>query len=115
MKRESIEQTKEIPQHMQGVPDLPVNLRINCKSDRVLILPCEAETITKGGIIVPDTAKEKPQRGVVVKVGPGKWEEPMEVKVGEVVLYGKYAGSEVDFDGKTYLLMRLSDISAEVY
>ncbi|MBO4481064.1 MAG: co-chaperone GroES [Bacteroidales bacterium] len=81
-------------------------------ADRVLVEPAEAEQKTAGGIIIPDTAKEKPQKGVVVAVGPGKKDEPMTVKVGDVVLYGKYAGTELQLDGNTYLIMKESDIYA---
>lgn len=81
-------------------------------ADRVLIEPAEAEQKTAGGIIIPDTAKEKPQKGIVVAVGPGKKDEPMTVKVNDTVLYGKYAGTEVSIDGKTYLIMKESDIYA---
>jgi chaperonin GroES len=81
-------------------------------ADRVLVEPAEAETKTAGGIIIPDTAKEKPQRGKVVAVGNGKPEEPMTVKVGDTVLYGKYAGTEISVEGKDLLIMRESDIFA---
>lgn len=81
-------------------------------ADRVLVEPAEAETKTAGGIIIPDTAKEKPQRGKVVAVGNGKPDEPMTVKVGDSVLYGKYAGTEIQVDGKDLLIMRESDIFA---
>ena len=81
-------------------------------ADRVLIEPKEAETKTASGIYIPDTAKEKPQRGAVLAAGPGKKDEPMEVKVGDNVLYGKYAGTEVTVDGKTYLIVKQSDILA---
>ena len=81
-------------------------------ADRVLVEPKEAETKTAGGLIIPDTAKEKPQQGVVVAAGPGKKDEPMEVKVGDVVLYGKYSGTEVSYEGKKYLIMKQSDILA---
>lgn len=81
-------------------------------ADRVLIEPKAAETKTAGGLIIPDTAKEKPQEGVVIAVGPGKVDEPMEVKVGDVVLYGKYAGTEINYDGVKYLIMKQSDILA---
>ena len=80
--------------------------------DRVLIEPTEAEAKTAGGLYIPDTAKEKPQQGLVVAAGPGKKDEPMEVKVGETVLYGKYAGTEVSFEGKKYLIVKQSDILA---
>jgi len=83
-------------------------------ADRVLVEPKEAETKTAGGLIIPDTAKEKPQQGIVVAAGPGKKDEPMEVKEGDVVLYGKYAGTEVSFEGKKYLIMKQSDILATI-
>ena len=81
-------------------------------ADRVLIEPKEAETKTASGIYIPDTAKEKPQQGKVIAVGPGKKDEPMEVKVGEEVLYGKYAGTEVSVEDKKYLIVKQSDILA---
>ena len=81
-------------------------------ADRVLIEPKEAETKTASGIYIPDTAKEKPQQGTVLAAGPGKKDEPMEVKVGDAVLYGKYAGTEVTVDGEKYLIVRQSDILA---
>ena len=81
-------------------------------ADRVLIEPKEAETKTASGIYIPDTAKEKPQQGKGIAVGPGKKDEPMEVKVGEVVLYGKYAGTEVTVEDKKYLIVKQSDILA---
>ena len=81
-------------------------------ADRVVIEPKEAETRTASGIFIPDTAKEKPQQGTVVAVGPGKKDEPMEVKVGDVVLYGKYAGTEVTFEDSKYLIVKQSDILA---
>jgi chaperonin GroES len=83
-------------------------------ADRVLVEPAPAETKTAGGIIIPDTAKEKPMKGKVVAVGNGKPEEPMTVKAGDSVLYGKYAGTEILIDGKEYLIMRESDIYAIV-
>ncbi len=88
--------------------------QVNVKplADRVLIEPAAAEQKTAGGIIIPDTAKEKPQRGTVVAVGPGKKDEPVTVKVGDLVLYGKYAGTEISVEGKDYLIMRESDIVA---
>ncbi len=79
-------------------------------NDRVVIKPAEAEQKTKGGIIIPDTAKEKPQRGEVVAVGPGKEGNLMTVQVGDVVLYGKYAGQEFSYHGEDYLIMREDDI-----
>ncbi|MBM3448876.1 MAG: co-chaperone GroES [Bacteroidota bacterium] len=81
-------------------------------ADRVLVEPSQAETTTSSGIIIPDTAKEKPQRGTVIAVGPGKKDEPMTVKVGDSILYGKYAGTELSVEGKDYLIMRESDIFA---
>ena len=81
-------------------------------ADRVLIEPKEAETRTASGLYIPDTAKEKPQQGTVVAAGPGKKDEPMEVKVGDVVLYGKYAGTEVTVEEKKYLIVKQSDILA---
>ena len=91
-------------------------MAVNLKplADRVLVEPKEAEEKTASGIYIPDTAKEKPQRGVVVAAGPGKKDEPMEVKAGDEVLYGKYAGTEISIEGKDYLIMRLSDILAVV-
>jgi chaperonin GroES len=83
-------------------------------ADRVLVRAQEAETKTKGGIIIPDTAKEKPQRGEVVAVGAGKKDEPITVKVGDTVLYGKYSGTEITVDGEEYLIMREADILAVV-
>ena len=74
--------------------------------------PKEAETRTASGIFIPDTAKEKPQQGAIVAVGPGKKDEPMEVKVGDTVLYGKYAGTEITVDDKKYLIVKQSDILA---
>lgn len=90
--------------------------KINVKplADRVLIEAAAAETKTAGGIIIPDSAKEKPQKGKVVAVGNGKKDEPLTVKVGDVVLYGKYSGTEIQVDGKEYLIMRESDIYAIV-
>ena len=79
-------------------------------NDRVVVKPAPAEEKTTGGIIIPDTAKEKPQRGTVVAVGPGKEGVALTVKEGDVVLYGKYAGQEVKLDGVDYLIMREDDI-----
>ena len=79
-------------------------------ADRVLVEPVAAETKTASGIIIPDTAKEKPQEGVVVAVGDGKKDEPLTVKVDDKVLYGKYAGTELKLDGKEYLIVRESDL-----
>ena len=83
-------------------------------ADRVLIEPKEAETKTAAGLYIPDTAKEKPQQGTVVAAGPGKKDEPMEVKVGDQVIYGKYAGTEVTFEDKKYLIVKQSAILAIV-
>ncbi len=90
------------------------NLSIKPLSDRVIVKPAQAEEKTAGGIIIPDTAKEKPQRGTVVAAGPGKKDEPVTVKVGDNVLYGKYSGTEITFEGGDYLIMRESDILAIV-
>ena len=87
-------------------------LNIKQLADRVLVEPLEAETKTASGIIIPDSAKEKPQQGVVIAVGAGKKDEPMTVKVGDKVLYGKYSGNEISVDGKKYLIMHESDIFA---
>ena len=81
-------------------------------ADRVLVEPKEAETKTASGLYIPDTAKEKPQEGKVIAAGPGKKDEPMEVKVGDEVLYGKYAGTEVTVEDKKYLIVKQSDILA---
>ena len=91
-------------------------MAINMKplADRVIVAPAAAEEKTKSGIIIPDTAKEKPQRGEIVAVGNGKKDEPMTVKVGDQVLYGKYAGTEISIDGQDYLIMKESDIFAIV-
>jgi chaperonin GroES len=89
-----------------------MSVSIKPLADRVLVEPLAAEQKTAGGIISPDTAKEKPQKGTVVAAGEGKKDEPMTVKVGDTVLYGKYAGTEISVDGKDYLIMRESDIFA---
>ena len=81
-------------------------------NDRVVVQPHPAEEKTAGGIIIPDTAKEKPQKGKVIAVGKGTKDEPITVKKGETVLYGKYAGTELKLEGKDYLIMRESDILA---
>ncbi len=81
-------------------------------ADRVLVEPKEAQTKTASGIFIPDSAKEKPQQGTVIAVGAGKKDEPMEVSVGDVVLYGKYAGTEVTVEDKKYLIVKQSDILA---
>lgn len=87
-------------------------VQIKPLADRVLIAPAATEEKTAGGIYIPDTAKEKPQKGKVVAVGPGKPGETMTVKVGDQVLYGKYGGTEIQLEGKTYLIMKESDIYA---
>ena len=89
-------------------------LKIKPLADRVLVEPLEAETKTASGINIPDTAKEKPQKGNEVAVGAGTKENPISVKVGETVLYGKYSGTELKYEGKDYLIMKESDILAIV-
>ena len=89
-------------------------LNIKPLADRVLIEPAAAETKTSSGIIIPDSAKEKPQKGTVVAVGKGTKENPITVKVGDQVLYGKYAGTELQHEGSDYLIMKESDILAIV-
>ena len=89
-------------------------IKIKPLADRVIIEPAAPEEKTAGGIIIPDTAKEKPQRGKVVAEGPGKKDEPLTVKVGDDVLYGKYAGTEITMEEADYLIMRESDIVAIV-
>jgi chaperonin GroES len=95
---------------------IKIKIMANIKplADRVLIEAAEAESKTASGIIIPDTAKEKPQRGKVVAVGSGKKDEPMTVKVGDHVLYGKYSGTEIQVEGKDYLIMKEADIYAIV-
>ena len=87
-------------------------MKVKPLSDRVLIEPNPAEEKTASGLYIPDTAKEKPLAGKVVAVGPGTSEVKMEVKVGDKVLYGKYAGTEISIDGKDYLIMRQNDVLA---
>lgn len=89
-------------------------VKIKPLADRVLVEPAPAEEKTAGGIIIPDTAKEKPQKGTIVAIGPGKKDEPMTVKVGDKVLYGKYAGTEITIEGKDYMIMRESDVVAVI-
>ena len=79
---------------------------------KILVKPMAAETKTSSGIIIPESAKEKPLQGTVILVGAAKKDEPMEIKAGDVVLYGKYAGTELEFEGKKYLIMRQSDVVA---
>ncbi len=90
--------------------------KVNVKplADRVLVEPSASEEKTSGGIIIPDTAKEKPQKGTIIAVGPGKKNEEMVVKVGDSILYGKYAGTELTIDGIEYMIMKESDIYAVV-
>lgn len=93
-------------------------IKLQPLGDRVVVQPSSEEEVTKGGIILPDTAKEKPQRGVVVAVGPGRLDEtgkrvPMEVKKGDKVIYSKYAGSEIKQDDEEVLILRESDILAK--
>tara|TARA_Y100000389_G_C17294804_1_gene429919 strand:+ start:122 stop:400 length:279 start_codon:yes stop_codon:yes gene_type:complete len=90
------------------------DLNIRPLADRVIIEAAAAETTTASGIIIPDTAQEKPQKGTVVAVGPGKKDEPMTVSVGDVVLYGKYSGTEFKYENGDYLIMREADIMAIV-
>jgi chaperonin GroES len=90
------------------------NVKIKPLADRVLVEPMEAEEKTASGLYIPDTAKEKPQKGTVVALGPGTKDVTMEVKIGDVVLYGKYAGTEINIDGKDFLMMKQADILAIV-
>lgn len=96
------------------VINLYITMALNIKpiADRVVVEAAPAEEKTASGIYIPDTAKEKPQRGTVVAIGNGKKDEPITVKVGDEVLYGKYAGTEITYEGKEYLIMRESDIYA---
>ena len=89
-----------------------MSVNIKPLADRVVVEPAAAEETTASGIIIPDTAKEKPQKGKVVAVGDGKKDEPMTVKVGTTVLYGKYSGTELSLEDKEYMIMRESDILA---
>lgn len=91
-----------------------MSIKVTPIADRVLVEPDSAETKTASGIIIPDTAKEKPQSGKILAVGSGKKDEPMTVKVGDKILYGKYSGTEVIIEGKELLIMRESDIYAVV-
>ena len=89
-------------------------MKLNLLGNRVLVIPVNAESKTVGGIIIPDTAKEKPLKGTIVAVGPGTKDEPMVLKENDVVLYGKYSGQEIEFEGIKYLLMNQSDIIATI-
>lgn len=89
-------------------------MNIQPLQDRVLIEPTAAEEVTASGIIIPDSAKEKPLKGTVLAVGDGTKDEEMKLKAGDVVLFGKYAGSEIELEGKKYLIMRQSDVLAKI-
>ncbi len=89
-----------------------MSVNIKPLADRVLVEPAAAEEKTSSGLYIPDTAKEKPQRGTVLAVGNGKKDEPLTVKTGDIVLYGKYSGTEINIEGKDYLIMKESDILA---
>ncbi len=88
------------------------NVKLAPLHDRVVVKPAPGDEKTAGGIIIPDTAKEKPQRGTIVAAGPGKKDEPVTVKAGDTVLFGKYAGTEIQLEGDNLLIMRESDILA---
>ena len=103
-----------VPNINKNIYQIMSKLTIKPLADRVVVTPLEAETKTASGIIIPDTAKEKPQKGTVAAVGPGTKDDPITVKVGNTVLYGKYAGTELKLDGTDYLIMRESDILAIV-
>lgn len=100
-----IEKVKEKKQKFMSVKVKPLH-------DRVIVKPAERAEKTAGGIIIPDTAQEKPQQGEVVAIGNGKVDEPLTVKVGDTVLFGKYGGTEIEIEGDKYLLLRESDIFA---
>jgi chaperonin GroES len=87
-----------------------MSLKFKPLADRVLIEPAAAEQVTSSGIIIPDTAKEKPLKGIVVAVGTGKKDEPMHVNVKDTVIYGQYSGTEIKIDGKDYIIMKQADI-----
>ena len=89
-----------------------MSLNVKPLADRVIVEPAAAEETTAGGIIIPDTAKEKPKKGKIIAAGNGKKDEPLTVKVGDTVLYGKYSGTELKLEGNDYLMMRESDILA---
>ena len=89
-------------------------MKLKPLADRVIIKPCAAEEVTTGGIIIPDSAKEKPQRGTVLAVGTGTKDEEMTLKEGDSVLYGKYAGTEIDLDGEKVLIMRQNEVLAVI-
>lgn len=100
----------EIAQEMM----VKVRIDLKPKSDRIIILPMEPERLSSGGIIIPDTAKERPLTGLVVACGPGDDDHPVTCRPGELIVYGKYSGSEYLFEGVEFLIMRNSDIAAEV-
>lgn len=89
-------------------------MNIKPLADRILVEPTAAEEVTLGGIIIPDSAKEKPLKGKVLAVGNGTKDDPMVLKVGDTVLYGKYAGTEIEFEGTKYLMMRQADVLAVI-
>ena len=89
-------------------------MKLKPLADRVLIAPVAAEEVTVGGIIIPDSAKEKPLKGTVVAAGCGTADEKMELAEGDTVFYGKYSGSELEFEGEKYLIMRQSDVLAKI-
>ena len=91
-----------------------MSLNVKPLADRVIVEPAAAEETTAGGIIIPDTAKEKPKKGKVIAAGSGKKDEPVTVKEGDIVLYGQYSGTEIKIEGNEYLIMRESDIFAIV-
>ena len=97
---------------------VPAGSKVNPLSDRVMIRALEETEQMRGGLYIPDTAKEKPQQGEILAVGPGRWEEgkrvPLEVKVGDKVLYGKYSGTEVTVDNEQVLILRESDVLAVI-
>jgi chaperonin GroES len=101
---------------VKKINKIKVVMKLNIKplADRVLLEPMEAETKTASGIIIPDNAKEKPQKATVVAVGSGTKDNPMTVKIGDTVLYGKYSGTELKFEGKDYLIMSEKDILAVI-
>lgn len=105
---------KQVFLTIKKITDMATNVNITPLHDRVIVKAAPAEEKTAGGIIIPDTAKEKPQRGTVIAAGPGKKDEPMTVKEGDSILYGKYAGTEISFEGNEYLIMRESDILAVI-
>jgi chaperonin GroES len=106
--------TDFLTQTLKNKYGMAKKLSVTPLHDRVIVKAAAAEEKTAGGIIIPDTAKEKPQRGIVVAVGTGKKDEPMTVKVGDNVLYGKYAGTEIQIEGQDLLIMRESDLLAIV-